>query len=321
MRPISLDAILAAPSVINPVFQHSPLIAGSSFDQELGMEVLLKLETLNPIRSFKGRGADLYVSTRPACEPLICASAGNFGQGLAFAGRTRGHPVTVFAAETASKIKIDAMRALGAEVILEGQDFDTAKEAAQAYAGHQGLHCVVDGSAPEIAEGAGTLAVEILKQQPGLDVVYIPLGNGALAGGISQYFKAYSPNIKIFCVTAAGAPSMKLSLENHCCQSTQSVSTIADGIAVRTPISYALDNLGPFIDGVVEVDDDEIFQTMQACFVKLGLIIEPAGAVGLAAIMKDQRQWKGRKVCTILCGSNIDEPLLKRVISVGEKHA
>jgi threonine dehydratase len=191
VRSVSADRIAAAAAAIDPAFTGTPLLRGSALDGALGVELALKVETLNPIRSFKGRGTELFAAelvagrTAAGAAPphLVCASAGNFGQGLARAGVRRGLRVTVFAAEGANPLKVAAMRAFGAEVRLGGGDFDAAKDRARRHAADAGGLYVEDGAWPEIAEGAGTLALELTGAAGGdaPDAVLLPLGNGALA--------------------------------------------------------------------------------------------------------------------------------------------
>src|SRR5690348_4058789 len=161
-EPVLVDNIAEAAEVIDPVFLHSPQYECEPLSAHLGVATVLKVECLNPIRSFKGRGTDyLMHRIEVPVRGLVCASAGNFGQGMAYAARKRGYRVTVFAAVSASAIKVDRMRALGAEVVLEGDDFDAAKEAARAHAEKAGAMFVEDGAMSPIAEGAGTIAVEL----------------------------------------------------------------------------------------------------------------------------------------------------------------
>jgi len=160
---LSLARIEDAAAVIDPLFRDSPQLVFGPLSQALGAEVVLKVETLNPIRSFKGRGGHYFVHRLPDRTPLVVASAGNFGQGLAHAATRRGIPLTVFAAETANPMKVARMRELGAEVVLAGGDFDTAKAAARDYAAQQNLRFIEDGFDAPISEGAGSMAVELLR--------------------------------------------------------------------------------------------------------------------------------------------------------------
>ena len=292
-------------SDIDPVFLHSPLVRGSSLDRVLDAELALKVETLNPIRSFKGRGTELLVARRPERRPLVCASAGNFGQGLARAGGRRGVPVTVFAAERANPLKVAAMRALGADVRLHGEDFDAAKNAARRHAQSVNAVYVEDGALPEIAEGAGTIALEMTEAGVLPDVMLVPLGNGALATGIGTWLRHASPATRVLAVVAEGAPCMRLSFERERAISTPTVATIADGIAVREPVPYALQCMFGVVDEVLTVSDAELLRAMRLAHEHLGLVVEPAGLAGLAALVAHPSRWAGARVGVPLCGGNV----------------
>ncbi len=183
-RTLHPEYIEDAVKRIDRAYLDTPQLCNTSLDVVFSTELVLKVESLNPIRSFKGRGTDLFVAGLAGAPRLVCASAGNFGQGLARAGIKRGCPVTVFAAEGASPLKIEAMRRFGAEVRLAGQDFDAAKAAGRAFAADTGSLFVEDGADPAIAEGAGTIALEMTRSGVEVDAVLIPLGNGALATGM-----------------------------------------------------------------------------------------------------------------------------------------
>ena len=305
MRAPSADRIAEAMSVIDPVFLRSPLIRGSSIDRVVEAEVVFKAEMLNPIRSFKGRGTELLVASLADERPLVCASAGNFGQGLARAGVRRGREVTVFAAERANPLKVAAMRALGAEVRLEGDDFDAAKNAARRHAQDAGAFYVEDGALPEIAEGAGTIALELTEAGVSPDVMLVPLGNGALATGIGTWLRRATPATRVVAVVAAGAPSMRLSFERDRPVSTPSVRTIADGIAVRDPVPYALECMRGVVHEVVSVSEEDIVRAMRLAHERLGLVVEPAGAAGLAALLAQGDRWRSTLVAIPLCGGNV----------------
>jgi threonine dehydratase len=298
--------ILSAATQIDPVFLHSPLVRHDRLDDRLGCRLLAKLETLNPIRSFKGRGASFFVAGLPqGLAHLVCASAGNFGQGLAYAGRERGLRVTVFAAINANPSKIDAMRRLGADVRLIGTDFDAAKDAAVDFAEAAAAILVVDGDQPAVAEGAGTIALELTQQTASADIVLLPLGNGALAAGMGTWLKHAWPETTTIAVAAAGAPAMAISWREGRPITTPSASTIADGIAVRVPVPYALEAMRGAIDSVTTVADEHILAAMQLVHETLGVVVEPAGAAGLAAILADPGPFRGRTVATVLCGGNL----------------
>lgn len=301
---LSLDAIARAARDINPVFRNSPQFEAEALGRALGARVLLKVETVNPIRSFKGRGTDFYVrSLRSAPPKLVTASAGNFGQGLAFAARARGIALDVFAAINANPLKVARMRQLGATVELAGRDFDDAKDHARAHAERLGVPFVEDGREPAIAEGAGSMAVELAAWPEPITVAVVPLGNGALLGGIATWLRHVSPSTRIVGVCAANAPAMRDSLRAGHPVQTMEANTIADGIAVRVPVPEALACLAPVVDDVVLVSEGALRQATAMIETETGLVAEPAGAAGIAALIEHQHLREGL-VATPLCGSN-----------------
>ena len=303
---VSAETIEAAVRVIDPVFLNTPQFESQPLSDELGMRLVLKVETVNPIRSFKGRGTELFVSQMPAGSSiLVCASAGNFGQGLAYAARKRALRLVVFAAHTANPLKIERMRQLGAEVRLFGDDFDMAKEEARRFAKETGALFVEDGRDRAITEGAGTMGVELGRWPNPFDVILVPLGDGALLGGIGRWMKARSPGTRMIGVCAAGAPAMALSLQQHKVLSTESASTIADGIAVRLPVPEAVSDLENIVDEVLLVEDDMLIRSMKAVFQHHGLVCEPAGVAGVAAAIAYSNRFRGARVATPLTGGNL----------------
>lgn len=307
---LTAGAIERAAAGIDPAFVRTPCMRHDDLDAWLGARVACKVETLGPIRSFKGRGADWYVRTRTqagidASAPLLCASAGNFGQGLAWAARTAGVPCTVFAATTANALKIARMRALGATVVQAGADFDAAKDAAREYGVAHGIPFVEDGREPAIAIGAGTIALELCAQASALDTLLVPLGNGALLAGVATWVRAVAPTTRIVAVVASGAPAMRESLRARALVRTRDAATIADGIAVREPVPEALGMLEGCWDDVVAVDDASLVAAMRGLARHAGLVVEPAGAAGVAALLDAPRGHYGERVATILCGGNV----------------
>ncbi len=302
---LSVERIAAAARTIDPIFRDSPQFVPPALAGAIGLPLLCKLETLNPIRSFKGRGTDHYVATLDGDEPLVCASAGNFGQGLAWAGRARGRAVTVFAAESANPLKLERMRALGADVRLAGHDFDEAKDAAREHAALVGAWYVEDGREPAIAEGAGTIAVELCAWPEPIDALLVPLGNGALAAGVGAWMRAHSPRTRVVAVCAAAAPSMARSLAEGRVVTTARADTIADGIAVRVPIPEALDDLAPVLDDWLLVDEQHLLDAVRLLAWHAGVIVGPAGAAGVAALLAHGARFRDMTVATILCGANV----------------
>jgi threonine dehydratase len=307
---ISIERIREAAGVIDPVFLNSPQFDCEPLSERLGVDTILKVETVNPIRNFKGRGTD-YLMHRlgAATQSIVCASAGNFGQGMAYACRKRGVPITVFAATKANPLKIERMRGLGATVELAGDDFDQAKDAARRFATQHSQLYVEDGSLGAIGEGAGTMAVELTRSFD-LDAIFVPLGNGSLVNGIGTWMQNASPKTRVIAVCAESAPSMALSWRQRKPVEAES-TTIADGIAVRVPIPEAVEIMATTVDEVMLVPDDEMRSWMRHVFADTGLVIEPAGAAGVAAIARVAAEWKGSRVATVLTGGNLTEPQVR----------
>ena len=303
-RRLTPDGIARAAAGISPVFTHTPLVRHDDLDAWLGARVECKVESLGPLRSFKGRGGDWFMRQRASKDAVCAASAGNFGQALAYAAREAGAHCTMFASVHANPLKVARMRALGANVIQQGDDFDGAKDAARAYAHEHGIEFVEDGKALAITEGAGSIGVEIAAATT-LDTLLVPLGNGALLAGVATWMKHASPATRIVGVVAAGAPSMLRALTGIQVDHTVPVHTIADGIAVRVPVDEAVDDLRGLFDDLVAVEEDAITAAMRGVLSHLGLAIEPAGAVGIAALLSAPHGSYGDRVGTILCGGNI----------------
>jgi threonine dehydratase len=308
MPRFQLRDVEAAARRINPVFLHSPQFACEPLSDLLGTRIILKIETMNPIRSFKGRGADLLV--QQAKSPLVCASAGNFGQALAYAGRAHQVPVTVVASVNANPFKVERMQALGATVIFQGEDFDEAKEFARNYAQEKNIRFVEDSADVETAIGAGTIALELLKFPEPLDALLVPVGNGALINGIGRVYKDRHASTQIIGVQAAGAPAMVESWKTKTCVVYHSIHTLADGIGVRIPVPVALEDMATSIDDALLVSDDALLRAMKILHQHAGLVMEPSGAAGLAALL-ETNFFKSKTVGIILCGSNLTQDQMR----------
>jgi threonine dehydratase len=315
--PLSAAKIDDARKTIDPIFLNANLLRSD----RLALSLVAKDETENPIRSFKGRGTGYFLADVAGDRtPLVTASAGNFGQGLAYNAARHGRSLVVFASINANPLKIEAMRRFGAEVVLAGEDFDAAKEAAKIYAAERKLQFVEDGASAAIAEGAGTIAAELTEEVEDIDAVFIPLGNGALAAGIGCWFKSRSPRTRVVAVAAKGAPCMALSYNAGDVISTPEARTIADGIAVRIPVPSAVGWLKDAIDDVVLVDDDQLLDAMRFAHDTWKRLVEPAGAAGLAAILAQASALKGCRVATMLCGANLTDQQIEAWLPSAIKH-
>lgn len=290
---------------IDPAFLHTPQVVSHALSERLGMTVVTKVETLTPIRSFKGRGADWFMRTLDDTRPAVCASAGNFGQGMAYAARGRGVDCLVFGPENANPLKVERMRAFGADVRLVGKDFDESKQAARAHAEQMGARFVEDGAEPAIAEGAGTIAAELGTHDGLLDAVLVPVGNGALITGIGTWMKAFSPHTATIGVCPSGAPAMADSWRARGPRPTTEVDTIADGIAVREPVPRALEDMYSVVDDMLLVDDADLIAAMRLVHEHLGLVVEPAGVAGIAAAFRYRERFSEQTVGIPLCGGNV----------------
>jgi threonine dehydratase len=264
---------------------------------------------MNPVRSFKGRGTETVLARLTADgDPgsVVCASAGNLGQALAYSAGRRRIPATVFAAETANPLKIERMRAFGAELHLEGDDIELPRRLAQAHAERTGAHLVEDSLDIGTCEGAATVALELLDGPAPFDVVLVALGGGALASGVGHVVRELSPATEVVTVQPAGAPAMTLSWRQRSVVNTETIETIADGVAGRFPIPEVLADLLDVVDDAVLVSEDGITNGMRALYELAGLVVEPSAALGVAAILEEPDRFRGRQVATIICGSNVD---------------
>lgn len=307
----SLERIEHAAASIDPVFLGTPQFVCEPLSDILGVRLALKIETLNPIRSFKGRGADLLVAHAQAGAPLICASAGNFGQAMAYACRKRGLPLSVYAGTTANALKAERMQKLGARVVREGVDFDAAKLAARRAAAALGVRFVEDGCDIETVEGAGTMGLEWSAFPETLDALLIPLGNGAMFNGVARVMKALSPRTRMIAVQAAGAPAMIESWRAGRLILHDALHTIADGIAVRVPVDEALADMRELIDDAILVREDSILEGVRLLHRHAGVVAEPSAAVGIAALLEAPRAFAGQLVGTIVCGGNLTDAQMR----------
>lgn len=302
---LSLERIEQAARIIDPIFLHSPQFVCEPLSDELGVRLLLKIETLNPLRSFKGRGADYCVSQLPADARLVCASAGNFGQAMAYACRKRGLALTIYASVNANPFKVERMRALGAKVVLYGEDFDAAKIEAKRFASQTGARLIEDSLDPATGEGAGTIGLELLALPERLETLLVPLGNGAMLGGIARVIKARSPETRVIAVQSTGAPAMVESWRAGRVIVHERMNTIADGIGVRVPVPEALADLRGLVDDALLVRDETIIAAMRLLHRHAGVVVEPSGAVGVAAILEHPTLFRNQLVGTIVCGGNL----------------
>lgn len=314
MPSVTAEAIRSAHARIPSAFRDSPQFVSEPLSEAVGAPVVVKLETANPIGSFKGRGTWLAVAELLAAgsvgerRGVVVASAGNFGQGIAYAGRAMRVPAIVFAATTANPAKVAAMRRLGADVRTVGEDFDAARVAAAEHAEARGWHLVVDGQDPWISIGAGTMALELTDaiargDLPELERFYVPVGNGALIAGIGTWLRSAAPATRVIGVQAAMAPAMTLSWRERRPIETPRAETIADGIAARVPVPEALELMFDAVDEMQLVEEAQIVAATDEMSVALPSAIEPAAGAAWAAIRADDAR-RGA-IGVLVTGGNI----------------
>jgi threonine dehydratase len=224
------------------------------------------------------------------------------------------------ASRFAPAVKLDRIRALGARLELVDGDFETARERAAAIARYDGIRLVEDSLDIETCEGAATIGLELTDTVPSFDAVLIALGGGALATGVGHVVKAVAPQVEVICVQPLGAPAMTHSWRQRRVVTTDSVSTIADGVAGRCPIPAVLEDLLVVADDAVLVQEASIMAGMRMLFDHAALVVEPSAALGIAAILEDRDRFAGRHVVTIVCGSNVDVDAYRVWVGVAPIH-
>ena len=300
--------------IIDKVFLNSPQYEIKTINERFNCSLIFKIETMNPIRSFKGRGASYYISKLKKGETIVCASAGNLGQALAYVAQKQNIEAIIFASINANKLKIEQMKLLGAKVNLIGNDFDEAKDAARKYALDNNYHLLEDSLDIETCEGAGTIAKELIEYPQNIDIVLVALGNGAMLTGIATYFKKHSLKTKVIGVVARKAPAMADSFKQKQIINYTSTSTIADGIAVRNPIKEVLSDMEEVVDDVLMVNDETTIEAMKIIHENVGIIVEPSGAICLGAIMENNEYFKNKSVALIICGGNLSNEQIKEYL-------
>jgi threonine dehydratase len=307
-------AIRAAHAMIPAVFTGSPQYLHEGLSALIGVPVIVKVETANPIRSFKGRGTWIAVNALADAgrispsRPIVCVSAGNFGQGVAFAARARHVPAVVFTSTRANPAKIARMRALGASVVEHGDDFDDARGASEAYVAANDGELLVDGEDPRISTGAGTMALEITDavergELPMPRAVFVPVGNGALLNGVGSWLRAAAPGTRIIGVQAERADAMTRSWRAGRAIDTESAATFADGIASRVAIPSAVALMRGRVDEMRTVSEDALRAAQVALTDELGITVEGAAAASWAGILAGPPP--DGPVLVIVTGSNI----------------
>jgi threonine dehydratase len=298
---------------------ESPLEAAARLSRRLGNEVLLKREDLQPVFSFKLRGAYnriAHLGEAAAGRGVVCASAGNHAQGVALAARRRAIPAVIVMPETTPLIKVQAVIDLGAEVVLHGDDYDSALERALALARERNLVFVHPFDDPDVIAGQGTIAVEILRQSGGrLDAIFVPVGGGGLIAGIAVYVKYLYPGVKVIGVEPRDAAGMYESLRAGRRVTLDHVGIFADGVAVRRVGEETFALCRGTVDEILLTDTDEICAAIQDVFEDTRSIVEPAGALAVAGLKQyvAREGWRGKRLVAINSGANMNFDRLRHV--------
>ena len=315
---LTLADIQAARLVQRDIVNDTPMLPDEALSPELGVRAFLKAECLQRSGSFKIRGAYnkiYHLTPEERARGVIAASAGNHAQGVAFAAQLRGIQATIVMPTFAPLTKVMATQALGAEVVLEGATFDDAAVHARALQQEYGFTSVHPFDDELVIAGQGAIGLEILEALPEVSVVVVPVGGGGLISGIATAVKALRPEARVIGVQAAGCAAVRPSLEAGHPVQVSAAHTIADGIAVKRPGDRTLPIIRNLVDELVEVTDDEIARGIVHCAQRTKLVVEGAGAAGMAALLSERFELKSSDtVCTVLCGGNIDGNLLARVI-------
>lgn len=316
MAPI--EKFRKARDVLSGVLLDTNLIHSQYFSTCFANNVYLKPENLQVTGAFKVRGAFYKVSTLSGDEKargLVTASAGNHAQGVAYAAREAGVKATIVMPTTTPLVKVNNTKAYGAEVLLYGGCYDESCERAQAIAHEEGMTFIHPFNDIDIAIGQGTVAYEIFKDLPDVDIILVPVGGGGLAAGVSALAKQLNPNVKVYGVEPRGAACLSASLEAGRPVTLDAAVTIADGVAVRVPGDKLFPYLYQNLDGVVQIEDDELVDAFLDMMEKHKLIVENAGLVTVAAL--SHLKENGKNVVSILSGGNMDVITIASLVQHG----
>ena len=315
---LSLDKIYQASFILKKVLHRTELVKASKLVP--GCDLYLKPENLQVTGSFKVRGAYYKISQLSDAEKsagVIACSAGNHAQGVALAARENHIQATICIPAGAPIQKVEATKSYGADVVLVKGVYDDAYAKAVEIQQETGKTFIHPYDDEDVIAGQGTIGLEILEEMADVDAVVVPIGGGGLISGVAFAVKALNPNVKVYGVQAAGAPSMERAVHEHQQLTLESVSTFADGIAVKHPGDITFQMCQQYVDEIVTVSDDEIATAILAMIEQQKMVAEGAGAVAVAACMFHKLPVEGKKVVCVVSGGNIDVTILSRVISRG----
>jgi threonine dehydratase len=295
----------------------TPLQYSRAFTDKARCHVHIKIESIQPIRAFKVRGALNKLIRMPAeqrAAGVITASAGNHGMGVAYAAAVFKVPATVFVPETANQFKVEAIKRFGARVVAAGRNYNGAyleALAAQEESGATFVHAYNDA---DVVAGQGTIGVELLSDLEDFDTVLVPIGGGGLIGGIGLYLKEKKPGIHVVGVEPAGADSMHRSIRAKSIVTLDRVSTIADGLAASAPGPLTFELARRYVDDIVLVQEEEMLRAIRLMFEWEHLLAEPAGAAALAALLYHHRPAPNERVVIVLSGANVTDDVMLRAL-------
>lgn len=315
-----LSDIIKAQTVLKNNIKITSLEHSKTFSAMSGANVYMKLENLQATGSFKVRGALNKISSldkKEISRGVVCASAGNHAQGVAYAASKHKVKSRVFMPVFTPPLKVIATRAYGAEVILTGDTFDDAFAAACQNVEETGAVLIHPFNDPMIIAGQGTIGLEIFSQLEKIHTLAVPIGGGGLISGIAIAIKQLDPGIRIVGVEANGSQSMKLSIDNNAVSTLKQLNTIADGIAVKTPGDLTFAAVKEYVDEIVVVNDAEIARTTYLLLQRAKLLAEPSGAAALAAIIYKKSEYFKGNVVPVISGGNINMGLLQQVLEKG----
>ena len=304
---LSVAHIERAADELRKHLRPTPLQRSRALSSVARCQVFLKLESVQPIRSFKLRGALNKLSRLTAAGPVdsvITASAGNHGMGVAYAAAEFGVKATVFVPENANPLKVEAIRALGATVVHAGRQYSEAFDAALAEKARTGAALIHAYDDPDVIAGQGTVGLEIIEDLPDVDVAVVGIGGGGLIGGVALYLKSKRPSVRVIGVEPVGADSMKRSLDAGRVETLDRIDTIADGLAASAPSQLTFHLAQGLVDEVVTVSDAEMLVAIRRLFALEHLLAEPAGAAALAGLVSRVTVKPEDKVAVILSGAN-----------------
>ncbi len=302
----TLGDVFQARERIMPYLAPTPLIAPRGLAKLTDADFHLKLENLQPIGAFKVRGGVNLVAAerhRLGGSKLFAASTGNHGQSVAYAAHLFGLPACIYAPADANPLKVDSMRALGAEVVLTGRDFDAAREACEDAAAAEGGRYVHAMNEPLLIAGVATLYLEAVEAVPDVDVIIVPVGGGSGVSAAGLVAKAVNPAIRVIGVQAEGAPAFYRSFRSGRTESTEQAETAAEGLATRQTFELPLAMARRFVDDMVLVSDEEMREAMRILLETAHIVAEMAGAAPVAAALK-RRDLRGQRVIAPVSGGN-----------------